>query len=533
LRRITLSRPSYSALQDRDQGEARVRTLLVLDRLLLAAVFVTAGVAKLVDQATFRRAVRQFGVPRFASGPISLAMPVVEIALAAALLPATSARWGAAGALALLSMFSAAIVYNLARGRTPDCRCFGQLHSSPIGWSTLARNGGLAGLAALVVWAGGAAAGGSITDWASGITAGQMALVLGAALVMVVGLESWVLLNLLRQHGRLLLRVEALEPATAPKTKKAHQPVRGLPVGTEAPAFELPDLDGQMTSSEALRAAGTPVMLIFTDEACGPCSALMPDIARWQRDQADKVTVVVVGRGDVAANRAKAAEHGVTGVLLQKKYEVADAYRFAGTPSAVVVAPNGRIATPLVVGAEAIRNLAADTIRGPQPVPVQLGRHQAHGHGHGAAEARNGPTIGSEAPDFTLPDLTGQTVALADLAGSDTLVVFWNPGCGFCQRMVPQIKAWETDASQAGNVRLVLISTGSAEANRALGLECPILLDSNSETMRRYGANGTPMGVLIGADGRVASELAVGAPALMDLLGRDAAKPAGRVDSPH
>src|SRR3712207_9448411 len=63
-----------------------------------------------------------------------------ELAVAAALVFTTTAWWGALGALLLLLLFAVAIGANLARGRKPNCRCFGQLHSAPAGWSTLARN---------------------------------------------------------------------------------------------------------------------------------------------------------------------------------------------------------------------------------------------------------------------------------------------------------------------------------------------------------------------------------------------------------
>ena len=52
--------------------------------------------------------------------------------------------------------------------------------------------------------------------------------------------------------------------------------------------------------------------------------------------------------------------------------------------------------------------------------------------------------VGEPAPGFSLPDLSGQTVSLSDFRGDETLVLFWRPGCGFCQRMLPDLKAWET-----------------------------------------------------------------------------------------
>jgi hypothetical protein len=51
-------------------------------------------------------------------------------------------------------VFAIGISVNLARGRTPDCHCFGQLHSAPAGWKTLARNRVLAVVAGFVLWEG-------------------------------------------------------------------------------------------------------------------------------------------------------------------------------------------------------------------------------------------------------------------------------------------------------------------------------------------------------------------------------------------
>ncbi len=34
---------------------------------------------------------------------------------------------------------------------------------------------------------------------------------------------------------------------------------------------------------------------------------------------------------------------------------------------------------------------------------------------------------------------------LEDFRGEETMVLFWNPGCGFCQQMLPDLKAWEED----------------------------------------------------------------------------------------
>ncbi|MBL8126532.1 MAG: DoxX family protein, partial [Chloroflexia bacterium] len=118
--------------------------LLLLARLVLAAVFVVSGIAKLLDLTGSQSAMRSFGVPESFSKVAGIALPVVEILIAVLLLPVASAKWGALAALVLLIAFIAGISYNLSRGRKFDCHCFGQLTSSEIGPSTLIRNSVLA-----------------------------------------------------------------------------------------------------------------------------------------------------------------------------------------------------------------------------------------------------------------------------------------------------------------------------------------------------------------------------------------------------
>src|SRR3954453_4168101 len=109
-------------------------------RLVLAAVFGVAGWAKLSDRAGTRQAVRDFGVPGGVARPVGIALPFAELVVAALLLFSGSAAWGAVGAAVLLGLFVVAISVSLARGRHPDCNCFGQVHSEPVGTKTLVRN---------------------------------------------------------------------------------------------------------------------------------------------------------------------------------------------------------------------------------------------------------------------------------------------------------------------------------------------------------------------------------------------------------
>src|SRR5215208_1057421 len=192
-------------------------TAMFVARLFLALVFVVAGITKLADREGSLRAIVDFGVPTALAAPLGLLLPLGELAVAATLLPASTAWWGAVGALALLSVFIVGISINLARGRKPDCHCFGQLHSAPAGWKTLVRNGALTAVAAFVVWEGyEGAAGPSALSWLGALSTAQLVGLSGGVVVLALLAGQWTfLVHLLRQNGRLLVRLEAVEATLA------------------------------------------------------------------------------------------------------------------------------------------------------------------------------------------------------------------------------------------------------------------------------------------------------------------------------
>jgi peroxiredoxin len=340
---------------------------------------------------------------------------------------------------------------------------------------------------------------------------------------LALAFQGWVLVNLLRQNGRLLLRLDALEAAAGqpPLPHGMPRTPSGLPVGQEAPPFTLPGVFGETLTLESLTALGRPVLLVFVDPGCSPCNAMMPEVAGWQRHHGGDITIALVTTGGLEANRAKASEHGITRVLVQNGREVADAYGAPPTPGAVRVDARGTIASPLVAGAEAIRTLMRNTLAGVRPVPVALGRPPGSHHGNGNQSGRrpSTPGVGQAAPHLSLPDLSGATLRLSDYRGQELLLLFWDPQCGFCQQMLGDLRAWEAEAG-SGAPKLVVVSNGGVEANRALGLQAPVLLDESNQVMRSFGATGTPMAVLIDADGLVASELGVGASGVFALANR-------------
>ena len=353
--------------------------LILVVRLVLAVVFAVAGLGKLLDRVGSRQALRDFGLPATLASPLATVLPLAELAVALALIPASTAWWGALGALALLLSFLFGIAFNLRRGRTPACHCFGRLHSTPAGMSTLVRNALFAVLAGLLVWAAGADPGPDATSWIGSLSRVDLIeLVLGLVMLGILLAGGSLFLQVMAQNGRLSLRIEALESRLgSAATGSTAGPAAGLAVGAPAPPFTLDNLDGETVSLDELRAAGKPVILVFSDPDCGPCGALLPDLVTWQREHAAEVTLAMVSRGAAEANRAKRAGHGLRHVLLQRDHEVAEAYQAHATPTALVIRADGTVGSPLAPGAAAIAALVVRTARPPAVAAAINGLHNS------------------------------------------------------------------------------------------------------------------------------------------------------------
>ncbi len=474
--------------------------VFLIARLVLAGVFAVAGVAKLAALRDARRGVADFGVPHALAGIVGVALPFAELAVAGALLPAASAPWAGVAALALLFAFTAAIGLALARGRTPDCQCFGNLHSAPVGPRALVRNAVLAGIAGLVaagVLVGDA--GPSAVGWLGALEPIEQVATGGALLaVAVAAFSGWLAVRFRRESHRLLLRVHLLEQAGDFDSVAAN----GLLPGTQAPGFSLAAVDGEQTALDDLLGAGRSLVLIFADSGCGACHALMPDISRWQREHADDLTVAVVWGGSPSDVQGASQEHGLRLVLSDPERQLSDLYAVAGTPSAVLIGPGGTVEEPLAEGADAVEQLVEDALRS--------------GWGSTRAEALS---------RLQLPDLEDGRVALRDLVGSETVLLFWNADCGFCRELHADVLAWEAEAGPDAP-RLVILAAGEVAGIRAEGFDSIVLHDEHGEAATLLGSPGTPSALLLDAEGHL-SRRAVGAEEVLELLDRAPTATAG------
>jgi peroxiredoxin/uncharacterized membrane protein YphA (DoxX/SURF4 family) len=355
---------------------------LLTSRLLLAAVFLLAGASKLVDPLGFRKALRGFGLPPALARPMVVLLPLLELAVAAALVPARLAWYGARGALALLTAFMIAVGIAMIRGRKPDCHCFGQLHSAPVGWPTLVRNGVLAVLAGWLASRSQGNLGPDPWAWFSSLDVleRKLALVVACAVALlffyllrrsrpetesIESQSSWSLgiddEDEPEARPAAALRRRAVTgpppPDESPEPAKIAAMGIGLPIGTPAPEFELPGMTGEKRSLHSLRKQGRDVLLVFSSPHCKPCQALASSLVRWKREMEGLPNIILVSRGSAQDNLAKLKEFGTSQVLLQRNFEVAEMYDCISTPSAVLVGADGVIRSEIAVGGVAIKQL--------------------------------------------------------------------------------------------------------------------------------------------------------------------------------
>lgn len=203
-----------------------------------------------------------------------------------------------------------------------------------------------------------------------------MPLSVGIALAFTwagLAFALWLAYHLLRQNGRTLLRVEALEAeldilvSTLEKTgapalgdrslAKSRLNRNGLTPGTFAPSFTLPRVGGGELSLDDY--LGRCVLLVFSDPDCGPCDVLAPRLERLAKE-VPGLSVLMVSRGDPERNRAKVAEHGITfPVVLQEQWQLSREYAKFATPIAYLIDAEGRVAATVAVGVDAILALAS------------------------------------------------------------------------------------------------------------------------------------------------------------------------------
>jgi len=89
--------------------------------------------------------------------------------------------------------------------------------------------------------------------------------------------------------------------------------------------------------------------------------------------------------------------------------------------------------------------------------------------------------------------------------------------------MLDDLKDWEANPPEEAP-KLLVVSSGTVAENKTMGLRSAVVLDQGFSVGSAFGASGTPSAVLVDSEGKVASEVAVGAPAVLGLAGASQAE---------
>jgi peroxiredoxin len=354
----------------------------------------------------------------------------------------------------------------------------------------------------------------------------------------------------------------------------------GLPLQSDFPSFGFPDLAGRAVALQEFR--GRRLLLVHWNFECGFCDSIAGELARLETSfQKHKVQLLLLASGEAKANQEQAAEHGLKcPILLMKEQDKPAPFEHEGTPVAYLLDEEGRVAAPVARGADRVLALALEVASpGPEASGANIGSPQ-HSELPGepplneaprphrvslpgfllkreiglgdlikrltsalgikpcvgcerraailnrwmvfSGIAGSGLKAGTPAPIFHLPDLQGRTVSLEEYRGRRVLLVFSDPQCGPCDELAPHLVRLHREYANDG-WGVIVVGRGNAEENRRKaaqhGFEFPVLLqDRKWKVSKEYGTLATPAAFLIGEDGVIVNDAAVGRDAIVALV---------------
>jgi peroxiredoxin len=109
------------------------------------------------------------------------------------------------------------------------------------------------------------------------------------------------------------------------------------------------------------------------------------------------------------------------------------------------------------------------------------------------------------APEFTLPTLSGGTIALKDLRGQPIVVHFWTTWCQPCKYELPLLEKFHREHKSRGLVVLAISVDASADVVKRYLAErdytFPVALDPEYAVADRFRLRGLPGTFIVGRDG--------------------------------
>jgi thiol-disulfide isomerase/thioredoxin len=150
----------------------------------------------------------------------------------------------------------------------------------------------------------------------------------------------------------------------------------------------------------------------------------------------------------------------------------------------------------------------------------------------GTTQAQESSDVGTEEgkmpPPFSLPDLDGNEVTLADYEGKVVVLDLWATWCPPCRQEIPFLIELYEEHKNAG---LVVVGVGLDEGGAGVlrpyveqnGITYPILV-GNRDVGQAYGLRGIPTTFILDRNGRIASKHVGFAPEIGETMREEVAR---------
>lgn len=148
-------------------------------------------------------------------------------------------------------------------------------------------------------------------------------------------------------------------------------------------------------------------------------------------------------------------------------------------------------------------------------IKQQTEKSQAIAEGAKGYELEFGKDTGIEkgqyAPNFTLTNLDGEEVTLADLRGKNVILNFWATWCPPCEAEMPHFQKYYEQHAKEDNVEIIAVNATYAKEKiervkqfvEAYELTFPILLEPTEEVAKQYEVIFIPSTFLIDREGKI------------------------------
>ena len=113
-------------------------------------------------------------------------------------------------------------------------------------------------------------------------------------------------------------------------------------------------------------------------------------------------------------------------------------------------------------------------------------------------------TIGSQAPDFELDELSGGSISLSSKVGNPVVINFWASWCAPCVEEMPNIQS--VFEKYPGEFDVLAVNAGETPDQIQqfvldVGVKFPILMDQDGLVQNLYRIRGLPTTYIIDRDG--------------------------------